>query len=545
MSEINHEEIQQKISFRESQEKEKLTLRKNKLFDKLFTKRKINSVTEEQNKSKYIINISSISKNQEIAANPELYIKTKFDIKNWFSFLFSKDNNQIKEALFLIELFVRKQNEELPMEQHVLSRNNYELINCLCQYLNHIDKQIAYYSCLIINNLAFFPYHIEKLIYTEKNLNEINLFFNNNDFEIGHEIICLLINCSSDLNAKKFFVDNKIIERITFLINNNLNQLETRHYIYIIRLLCSIIKLFQNCDEYNENKIKDWFKPLLTFFKSSLKNNYVNNPWAKKTDGEYYLRLLSFYSKLSLGDVKFIEDIIKDNFVQVFIEFYYKLNENNLCQMMEIFGELLSNDDSINQTFINEGILGLLINEINRIEYKNIYLLNLILFACSNIACGSQGQIEELFGQGLLWKAIDISYNYISQNIFNQEIKNVLFNSIYTLNEAIIGSSNEVRSEIMMYQDNLIIYIYYFFIKNILGEKNETKTLEQIGTAFYKLIICGESDLDKEILNKFRNKIISFGMEELINNILFNHDENKVIQYNFGMILQFLIEEDN
>jgi len=212
---------------------------------------------------------------------------------------------------------------------------------------------------------------------------------------------------------------------------------------------------------------------------------------------------------------------------------------------MEIFGELLSNDDSINQTFINEGILGLLINEINRIEYKNIYLLNLIFFACSNIACGSQGQIEELFGQGLLWKAIDISYNYISQNIFNQEIKNVLFNSIYTLNEAIIGSSNEVRSEIMMYQDNLIIYIYYFFIKNILDEKNETKTLEQIGTAFYKLIICGESDLDKEILNKFRNKIISFGMEELINNILFNHDENKVIQYNFGMILQFLIEEDN
>ena len=545
MSETNQEEIQQKISFRESQEKEKLTLRKNKLFDKLFTKRKINSVTEEQKQNKYIINISSISKNPEIVANPELYIKTKFDIKNWFSFLFSKDNNQIKEALFLIELFVRKQNEELPTEQHVLSRNNYELINCLCQYLNHMDKQIAYYSCLIISNLAFFPYHIEKLIYTEKNLNEINLFFNNNDFEIGYEIICLLINCSSDLNAKKFFVENKIIERITFLINNNLNQLEPRHYIYLIRLLCSIIKLFKNYDEYNENKIKDWFKPLLSFFKNTLKNNYVNNPWAKKSEGEYYLKILSFYSKISLGDVKFIEDIIKDNYVEIFIEFYYKLNENNLCQMMAIFGELLSNDDSINQTFINEGILGLLINEINRIEYKNIYLLNLIFFVCSNIACGSQGQIEELFGQGLLWKAIDISYNYITQNIFNQDIKNVLFNSIYALNEAIIGGSNEVKSEIMMYQDNLIIYIYYFFIKNILDEKNETKALEQIGRAFNKLVICGQSDLDKEILNKFRNKIISIGMEELINNILFKNDKNNNIQYNFGMILQFLMEEDN
>ena len=132
MSETSQAEIQQKISFRESQEKEKLTLRKNKLFDKLFTKRKINSVTEEQNKNKNIINISSISNNPEIISNPELYIKTKFDIKNWFAYLFSKNNNQIKEALFLIELFVRKQNEELPPEQHILSRNNYELINCLC-----------------------------------------------------------------------------------------------------------------------------------------------------------------------------------------------------------------------------------------------------------------------------------------------------------------------------------------------------------------------------------------------------------------------------
>jgi len=545
MSETSQAEIQQKISFRESQEKEKLTLRKNKLFDKLFTKRKINSVTEEQNKNKNIINISSISNNPEIISNPELYIKTKFDIKNWFAYLFSKNNNQIKEALFLIELFVRKQNEELPPEQHVLSRNNYELINCLCQYLNHTDKQIAYYSCLIINNLAFFPYHIEKLIYTEKNLNEINLFFNRNDFQIGYEMICLLINCTSNFEVKKYFVDNKIIERITFLINNNLNQLETRHYIYLIRLLCSIVKLFEECDEYSKNKIKDWFYPLLPFFKNTLKNNYVNNPWAKKSESDYYLKLLSFYSKLSLGDIKFIEDIIKDDFVPILIEFFYKLNENNLCQMMEIFGELLSNDDSINQTFINEGILGLLINEINRIEYKNIQLLNLILFASSNIACGSKGQIEELFGQGLLWKAIDISSYYISQNIFNQDIKNVIFNAIYTLNEAIIGGSNEVNTELMIYQDNLIIYIYNFFIKNILDEKNETKTLEQIGRAFNKLIICGESDLDKEILNKFRNKMITVGMEELFNNILFNNDKNNVIQYSFGMILQFLNEEDN
>ena len=132
-----------------------MTLRKNKLFDKLFSKRKLNLTIEEQNKNRNKINITSISNNQEIISDPELYIKTKFDIKNWFTFLFSKNINQTKEALYLIELFVRKQNDELPLEKRVLSRNNYDLINCFCQYLNHNDKQIAYYSCLIIthNNL--------------------------------------------------------------------------------------------------------------------------------------------------------------------------------------------------------------------------------------------------------------------------------------------------------------------------------------------------------------------------------------------------------
>ena len=544
MSEINQEN-QEKILFRESQEKEKLTLRKNKLFDKLFTKRKLNLTIEEQNKNKNKINIESISGNQEIISNPELYIKTKFDIKNWFIFLFSKNIYQTKEALFLIELFVRKQNDELPQERRVLSRNNYELINCLCQYLNHTDKQIAYYSCLIITHLTFFPYHIEKLIYSEKNLHEINLFFNSNDFTIGYEMICLLINCCANPKIRKYFVDNKIIERITFLIYNNLNQLEPIYYIYLIRLLCVIIKLFGECNEYNEKQIKEWFKPLLPFVKDTLKNNYVNNPWCKKRESEHYLKLLVFYSNLSQGDVKFLEDIIKDNYVQILIELYYKLDENDLGQMMRIFCDLLSNDDSINQIFINEGILGLLINEINRIEYKNNYLLNLILIACSNIACGAQGQIQSLYDQGLLWKAIDIPCYYISQNIFDKDINNVIFNAIYTLNEAIIGGSNEMKAELIIYQDNMIIYLYQFFFKNISHIKNNIQIIEASGTAINKLINCGDSELDKEILNKFRNRLISVGMEELVNNILFNHDKNNIIQFNYGMILRFLREEDN
>ena len=543
MKEPEQPENKEKFLFREWQEKNKLELRKNKIFNKLFTKRKLNTFTDEKNKSKFSINISMVSKNEEIITNPELYIKTQFDIKNWFSYLFSNNTDQIKEALFLIELFIRLQANEIPFESRVLSRNNYELINCLCHYLNHSDKQISYYSMQIVSNLTCFPNHIEKLIYSEKNLNEIIIFINNNDFSLGYEIIILLLNCCSDSKAGKYLIDNKTIERITFLINNNLDQFDPRYYIYLIRLLNTIIKLFDEYDEYNKEQKKYWFTPLLPFFKNCLKNNYVENPWANKDEYVYYLQLLSFYVNIFKDDMKLLGEIIKDNYVEILIDFYYKLNEDNHCEMMKIFAELLSRDDSINQIFIDEGILGLLINEINRIEYKNNNLLNLIFFACSNIACGSNGQIHQLFEQGLIWKAIDISWFYISQNLLNNEINDIIFNAVYTLNEVILGASNDVKVELIIYQDFLIIDIYYNYIKNILNIQKEKKFLGQIGSAINKLIFCGESDIDKEILNKFRNKFISLGFEDLIkNNIIYNDEKN--IQYYFHIILQFLNEDD-
>ena len=536
------ESNKEKLSFREWQEKDKLSLRKNQIFDKLFTKRKLFSKKEEQNKGKYIINISSISTNPEIIANPELYIKTKFDIKHWFPSIFSKNIIQIKEALYLIELFVRLQLDEIKDDHRALSRNNYELINCLCQYLNHSDKQIAFYSCRIISNLTFFPYNIEKLIYSEKNLKEILLFINNNNFGFGYEIICLLINCCTNKIVAKFFVDNKIIERITFLIETDINELDTKYYIYLIRLFNIIIRVFDEY-HYNEEQIKKWFKPLLHFVKHALKNQYVENSWFQKDEGKYYLIIISFYVHWSIKDLELMKEIIKDDYVNVLIEFYYKLDEENRCKMMENFVNLLSLDDSINQTFVDDGILGLLINEINRIEYKNNKLLKIILLVCANIACGSMGQIEQLFTQGLIWKAIDISFYYLTQNYFNNDIKDIIRRALCCLNEAILGGSSQVKTELIIYQEYLIVSLYYLTLKNIWDHPNDITFMTQIGNAINKLINCGEGDLDNNILNQFRNKFISVGMEELVNNILINYDE-KNIQTFFGLIFDFIQEQE-
>ena len=531
------ESSKEKLSYRDWQEKDKLSLRKNQIFDKLFTKRKLFAKQEEQNKGKYIINISSISTNPEIIKNAELYIKTKFDIKNWFPYIFSKNIIQIKESLYLIDLYVRLQLDEIKDENRALSRNNYELINCLCQYLNHIDKQIAFYSCRIIANLTYFPYNIEKLIYSEKNLKQILFFVNNNNFGFGYEIICLLINCCANINVAKFFVDNKIIERITFLIETDINELDIKYYIYLIRLFNMIIRVFDEY-EYNEEQIKNWFKPLLNFVKHTLKNQYVENTWFQKDHGKYYLKIISFYAHLSINDSKLMKEIIKD-YVNVLIEFYYKLDEGNRCKMMEIFVDFLSLEDSVNETFIEDGILGMLINEINRIEYKNNKLLKNILFSCANIACGTTGQIEQLFAQGLIWKAIDISYFYLSQNFFNTDIKDVIRRALCTLNESIIGCSNHVKTELIIYQEYLIVSLYYLALKNIWENPNDIEFIIQMGKAINKLINCGEGDLDNKVLEQFRNKFIFVGMEDLVNNILMNYDD-KNLQFCFGMIQEFI-----
>ena len=543
MNNKDNVEDKEKALFRAWQEKDKLTLRKNKIFSELFTKRKLLSIKEEQNKSKYLINISIISQNQEIISNPELYIKNKFDIQNYFPYLISENILQIKEALYLIDLYINLQIKEIPIEKRSLSNFDNELINCLCHYLNHIDKQIAYYSCRILSELGYFDKSIEKFIYSEKNLNEILMFYNKNNFEFGTDFIQLLNNCCNYSDIRKFFVDNKIIERLSFLINNNLDELENKHYIYLIKLLCNIINIFSEYKEYNKSQIKNWFEPLLPFVKNTLKNNFVENPWQINSDSIYYIDLLAFYAKKSISDVKFIENIVKENFVNVLIEFYYKLDEENKLKMMKIFADLSSNDDSINQIFINEGILGLLINEINRIEYKNNKFLSIIFHVCSNIACGTLGQVEQLNGQGLLWKAIDIAYHYINQNIFNYDKNQVIYNALYTITQAILGADNEIKTQLIIYQKYLIVSLYYLGLKKYYENKNELSFLTQMGNAIYQLINCGEADLDVEVLNKFRNQFIYVGMEELIINILNKYIDCK-IQYSFCLILNFIQEED-
>ena len=517
------DEIDNKESYKNWQEKNKLTLRKNHIFNTLLSKRQSLMIEKEIQKNKYYINIKEISTNEEIKNNPELYIKTKFDIKHWFKYFFSSNINQVKEALYLIELFIRMQIKEIDIGKRVLSRNDTELINGLCDYLFHQDKQIALSACFCISNLTFFPNHIEKRIYTQRNLNKIIEFFKSNDFSLGHQMIIMLINCSTYNENRKFFIEHGIFERLTFLIKENLDKLEPKHYIYIIRLLYNLSKIFVETNEYNQEQIKKWFLPLLPFVKNTIKNSFVKNPWAVYDDSKFYLEIITFYIKIDIKDIKFVFEIV-DEFYKVLLEFYYKLTDDEQkIILLKNYVDLLSSCDSINELFIEEGILGLLINEINRIEFKNLQFLDILLLACANIACGTMGQIQQLYMQGLVWKCFDIIQFLTKQNC-TILIKKIIYNSFYTIVETINGGDSQIKVEIMLYQDYQIVDIISYVIKNIIDIKNEIYLLDSIGMAMNELIIIGDANLEQEALQKFKNKLIINGMEEMIDNIIFNNN---------------------
>ena len=529
-------------SFKKEQEEAKLSLRKKHIFNALLTKRQSMLIDSPILESKYRINIKDISTNQEIMNDPELYVKNKFNIENWFKYLFSQTLNQIKEALFIIELFIRLQLKELPPEKRFLSMNDTELINGLSDYLNHQDKQIVFYACSCLSNLTFFPNNIGSIVTTERNLKKILEFFNTNDFNFGHQILILLINCNTGYNQRKFFIENGIIERLAFIMEKTLDKLESRYYIYIIRLLNNIRKIFDECDDYNKQQKLKWFLQFLPFIKKTITNSYVKNPWAKTEDCRFYLELLKFYVSIDIKNKDYLFKIINEEFSQILIEYYYKINDIQ-CKniLMKIFADLLSIDDGINEQFIDDGILGLLLNEINSIEYTNLELLNNILLACSNIACGTIGQIEQLYMQGLVWKCFDI-IKYFSNKNLNAYIKKIIFNCIYIITEVITGTKENIKIDLIMYQDYEIIKIFVFIFKNILEIKDEHSLLLNMGSSIVQLILCGESNMDEGSFINFKNELLKNGIEEIIEDIITNYkiDENIINTYCY---IQSLLEE--
>ena len=204
-------------SYRSEKDKEKLQLRKNKIFNILFSKRKEVFKNDEMNnsiKDIKLIDINQLKCDEEIKKDVNNYIKTKFNIKNWFKYIFSSDKNDIQVSLFLIQSYIELQIYEVNEEKRILSRNNTELIKRLCQLLLNDDIKIMYTAAICITNLTFFPKNIENRIYSEENLDTILKFFNifsNNLSSLGYKPLFLFLNISTNMDVRIYLIKHSFL----------------------------------------------------------------------------------------------------------------------------------------------------------------------------------------------------------------------------------------------------------------------------------------------------------------------------------------------
>lgn len=513
-------------NFKEEQDQIRTELRKNRIFNMLLAKRKVtfknNEVIKNINDPR-LIDINTLNCDEEIKKNVENYIKNKFDIKNWFKYLFSKNKNDVQVALFLIRTFIDLQLVQIEESKRTLSRNNRELIQRLCEYLLYDDIKIVYYSCACLTNLTIFPKNIENKIYSEKNLEKINKFFNvltKNISLYRAESLTLFINITTNEDVIVYLIKNSFLENIYSFMNDIISKkislindkLEQEVISACIIILSNLIKVVYIDDNYINKFL--CFIPICKLITSKYYAN-IDNSLLDENKCNYLIQIWEIYVKRRNDVEKIVNEITKDGFFKVLAMLYYKLNNIELkINMNKVFCDLLSLSDNQNEILINDGIIKFLAQEIERYQFSKVQLLKYIIFSCVNIAKGTIGHNEVLCNSGIIYKIIDITNFYINDNL-DKEIRDLLINCIICLSNAIIGSMGKTRENIILYKNLAIVNIFCKALKLDLDPFNKKKLIEYIIYSFNEMNVTSE-ELDPELEKDYDIMLLNNSLVELL-----------------------------
>lgn len=514
-------------SYRSEKVKEKLQLRKNKIFNILFSKRKevfkndeINSINDIK-----LIDINKLNCDEEIKKDVINYIKTKFNIKNWFKYIFSSDKNDIQVSLYLIVKFIELQIYEKKEENRQLSRNNSELIKRLCQLLLNDDIKIMYNAAICLTNLTFFPKNIENRIYSEENLDTILKFFNifsNNLTSFGYKPLFLFLNISTNMDVRIYLIKHSFLQNLYNLmndiINNKNNVLNETIQINSIKYCICILSQLIHVIEIDDNYING-FLPFVPICKLITNNYYVNIDFIMKEENyepNNLLLLWDYYSKDRYNHETIIKEILKDNFLKVLILLYYKIKEDKLKEKMIIlFDKFLNIGNEIDKILINDGIIKFFNDEIDKCQYSKTELVSKIAFTCSNLTYGDIGQLEILFESGIIFKIIDITSFHIDDNLDN-EIKELLINCLFLLVNCILPGHPKIKINILNYKKCIIINLICKALKRDLDPNNKRQLVHKIIYAINELNVSSE-ELEPYMQKEYNMLLISNSLEELLN----------------------------
>ena len=550
--EIYFDESINSDNYKAEQTRERLNLRKNKIFNTLFAKRKETFVTKFNSPNE--IDINQLQCDEEIKKDVEKYLKTSYDIKKWFKYIFSSNKNEIYVSLYLLKTYIELQILGLKEKQRMLSRNDTELIQKLVDNLLSDDLKISYNSCACLTNLTLFPINIEKRIYSQRNLEKILKFFDileKNISSYTHLALLLFLNISTDDDTKLYLIKNNFFQRLFGFIKNILNnqikfindisELETIKY--CIRIIQQLIMV---CDLFDKNYFK-LFVEFIPYLKIITSKYFVNidNMAFNENECSYIISLWGFYVKYNdnYDNNEIIKEIIKDNFTKVLISFYKKLKDIKIKTLfVNIFCHFSRADDNCDKIIINDGILTLLNEEIEKYQYSNVNMLNYLIYCCSNFALGSVGENKDLIQLGTIYKVMDITIFYIDDKL-DEEIISLLISCLFCLSSNILGVDREMKKEIIIYKKSLIIKIFCKALKLELKEFFKHKIIEKIILAINDLNVISE-EVDEEKEKDYDIACISNALVEILNNIYNKYNLGKTINEIIVDIIEFIKDKE-
>ena len=561
MEEKSKNKIQEKVEhyfdesinigdYQSEQKKELLNRRKNKVFDLLFSKRKegMESVVKGPNE----IDINDLEFLNINKDDIDTYLKTDYNIKTWFKFIFSSNKKQVYEGLYLLRRYIELQVLELNENKRCLSRNDTELIQKLADYLLNDDIKIAYNSCACLTNLTFFPLHIEKRIYSEKNLEKYLKFFDKISKDISsysYKSLLLFLNISTNEDVKINLIRNNFVESLYDFIQKILNnqikfindmfELETIKY--CVRILYQLILI---CDLVDNNYMK-YFLKFIPSLKIITLKYFVNvdNIAFNEDECKNIVSLWLSYIRHHNDENKNINEIIKDNFTQVLIKFYRKFkNIKNKIAFSEIFCFFSSFGELFSQIMINDGMVSLINEEIEKNQYSNVNLLKNFIFCCSNYSLGTIRENKELFNLGIIHRLMDITIFYIDDKL-DKEIIVLLNNCLFCLINYINGIDRDMKKQLINYKECLIVKIFCKALKLDLAELAKNKISEKIIVIINELCVLSE-ELDEDKEKEFDAACINNLLIEILNNVYNKPHLDEVVKNVVEEIINFIKDKE-
>jgi len=560
MEERNKNKIQEKMdayfdesinssSYRQEQIKDRLNMRKQKVFNLLFSKRKDYLQTPVNGRNE--IDINSLDCAEDIKKNVNEYLKSGYDIKQWFKYIFSSNKNHIYVALYLLRRYIELQLLELDAKKRMLSRNDTELIQKLVDYLLNDDIKISYNSCACLTNLSYFPSHIEKRINSERNLEIYLKFFNiitKNISAYSPKSLVLFLNIATDPDVKVYLMKHNFIEGFfefvasiingKIIFNNDLDELETIKN--CVRILHQLILV---CELVDKNYFK-YFVQFIPYLKIITSKYFVNidNIVFNEDECKYLIDLWHIYNKYSREN-NIILEIIKDNFTQILIKFYKKLKTIGLkIKFAEIFCDFSCVEGECNQMIINDGLFQLFSEEIDKYQYSNVILLTYLIFACSNFAIGSIEDNKILLNLGIIYKVMDIAIFYIDDKL-DSEIISLLTNCINFFIKHIDFIDSESKKQIIVYKNSLIIKIFCKALKLDLERFEKLKITQNIILTIKDLNVVSE-ELSEEKEKDYDMACISNSLVDILNNLYNKSNFEPILKEVMTEIIEFIKDKE-